>query len=72
MCGEGESLQHAADDLVDRLASMARSVRAADLHGTVESTDPQRGVLAVLSQLGARVSRSEGQRELIYGTPHSP
>jgi hypothetical protein len=70
LCGEGDTMQAAADDLVDRAITLASGLGASPLAPTptANTGEPSRSVIRLLWRLGRRVSRAEGEQELVFGT----
>jgi hypothetical protein len=64
LCGEGPSQQAAADDLVDRLTHLARSLPLPDATPAAEhATSPMR----LLAALGRKVTTLEHRRVVVLG-----
>jgi hypothetical protein len=72
LCGEGDTMQAAADDLVDRAIALAHTVGASPLAPaagpSATAGEPSRSVIRLLWWLGRRVSRAEGDHEVVFGT----
>jgi hypothetical protein len=66
--GNGRTLQEAADDLIARLADMARAIRAGRIRFVSELGVPDPAYVRFLWQLGELVDRPDRIREEIFGS----
>ena len=68
-CGEGPTLQDAADDLLVRLVNIALCVRRSGLRISSESGPLDRRLIEFIWELGEYAARGADIRERVFGPP---
>jgi hypothetical protein len=65
--GDGPTLQEAADALIERLLTVATSIRASGLRLVPELGPPDHRLLEFVWELGELAARGEDIRERVFG-----